>query len=332
MTGAVAAAGFFAASLAWGQDEGPGESTAHGEISIELLGESATEEDERRELMEELRTLRSEVEAQRVELDKLNDQKNAPPDRDTEFKQRESVGYDVVVVSGEETDKALAVGGDVIVAGTVFGDATSIGGDVLVSDGGRVEGKAISVGGEIIVAEGGFVARDRVAIAPQEHVASMTGGSDRHSLLTMLYHRLLFMLSFGGVGVLVVGLFPNRVGRVADTLWKRPLVSTVVGILTTSLLACVGGSFFLTFLGIPVTLLAGAVFGMALILGFVGLCQAVGDRLPLRQKHHGRWLAFLIGTVLLCCVSALPAVGWLVLIGACTSGLGAAVMTRFGTR
>jgi hypothetical protein len=73
-----------------------------------------------------------------------------------------------------------------------------------------------------------------------------------------------------------------------------------------------------------------AVLGLAWLMGFVGLCQAVGDRLPFEQKPHGRWLAFLVGALLLTCVGNLPVVGWLVVIAASTMGIGAALSSRLG--
>ena len=74
------------------------------------------------------------------------------------------------------------------------------------------------------------------------------------------------------------------------------------------------------------------MLGLAWLLGFVGLCQTVGDRLPLDLGPHGRWIAFLVGVVLITCLGSLPAIGWLFVSGASLVGLGAAISTRFGSR
>jgi len=88
--------------------------------------------------------------------------------------------------------------------------------------------------------------------------------------------------------------------------------------------------FAITILGIPVSLVLVALLGLAWLLGFVGLCQAVGDRLPFQSKQHGRWLAFLVGVVLVSFVGALPFVGWLVVILMSLLGIGSALATKFG--
>jgi hypothetical protein len=69
---------------------------------------------------------------------------------------------------------------------------------------------------------------------------------------------------------------------------------------------------------------------MAWLLGFVGLCQAVGDRLPVQERPHGRWIALLVGVLLMTFLGSLPWVGWVVVGGASLLGIGAALSTRFG--
>ena len=90
--------------------------------------------------------------------------------------------------------------------------------------------------------------------------------------------------------------------------------------------------FAVTLVGLPVSFLLVALLGLAWLMGFVGLCQAVGDKLPFRQKPHGRWFAFLIGTLVLTSIGALPFIGWLVVIAASMMGTGAALASWFGAR
>ena len=99
------------------------------------------------------------------------------------------------------------------------------------------------------------------------------------------------------------------------------------------LISVFSGLFVLLTLGLgtPVSALLMAGLGAAWLFGFVGLCQVVGDRLPFADKPQGRWLTFLVGTMLLTFLGSLPWVGWLVVFTASMVGIGAAITSRFGS-
>lgn len=289
---------------------------------------------------QELRQIREEVARERLE--RGHDRRAARPER-------VAYGQVVRVREGEEVEEVVAFGDSVEIAGVVLGDATSFGGDIVITESGRVGGDAVSFGGRVRVADGGSVSGDRVALGmpgvtklhsdgeqvDSKHAVGSVGAMvDQDSIFDTLYRRLILLLSFAGAGVLVVGLFPDRVGKIATNLETHPVRSVVVGTFATGFLALFSLLFAVITLGLglPVSMVVWAFLGLAWLMGFVGLCQAIGDRLPFEQKPHGRWLAFLIGTVLLTCISSLPLVGWLVMGGASLVGIGAALSTRFGGR
>jgi hypothetical protein len=143
------------------------------------------------------------------------------------------------------------------------------------------------------------------------------------------YQWLVFLLTFAGAGILVVALFPDRVHRVAGRLETHPVRAAVAGVGFSLLIGLLSVLFFWTLVG---PLLGAAVLGVAWMLGFVGLCQLVGDRLPFGLQPHGRWVAFLVGSVVVSVVGALPWVGVLAVLVASILGMGAAFQTRFGSR
>lgn len=256
------------------------------------------------------------------------------------------VGSEITVEDGQSAEEAIAVWHDVHVLGHVTGDALSVGGDVVVHSGGRVDGDAVSIGGAVQVDEGGYVAGDKVAIrlgpagplaptAAEDHHAagSLVLAAGANETVRWLYHRLVWMLTVAGAGVVTVGLFPDRVSRVATDVARRPVRSAVVGTLATGLLTLFSLLFVaLTFgLGSPVSLAIVAALSLAWLLGFVGFCQALGDRLPVDSKVHGRWLALTAGVLVLAFAGSLPWVGWFGLVGVSMVGIGAALSTRFGS-
>lgn len=296
------------------------------------------------ELIEELRALRREVallrEQQAGEHGDVTLTSTGDPSK------RVGIGDPVVVAPDEQVEEVVAFGSDVEVAGRVDGDAVSFGGDVEVQPTGRVHGDAVSFGGQVRVADGGKVDGDRVAlempmtlpIATAEPASTGIGTGSLHLatdppvFFSWLYRRLVWMLSVAGAGVLVIGLFPRRVARIAQDVETRPVRAAVVGTLASGFLSLFSVLFAVLTLGLgsPVSLLLVGLLGIAWLLGFVGLCQAVGDRLPVRERPHGRWLAFFVGVVLLTFLGSLPWVGVLVVGGASVLGIGAALSTRFG--
>ncbi|MEQ1567628.1 MAG: hypothetical protein ABMA64_18440 [Myxococcota bacterium] len=290
-------------------------------------------------LRQQIDELKQQVEEQSREIEALRS-----PDRSEPAAQRVGFGQPVRVDVGESVDEVVSFGHPVDVFGHVRGDAVSFGGDVRVGGTGSIDGDAVSFGGRVAVEPGGVVAGNRVAMASSEPVsvalapdenpaaANLHLSTHPRQLLSAVYHRLVWMLSVAGAGVLVVGLFPQRVSRVARDLEARPIRSAVVGALATGFLVSFAALFAVVTLGLgsPVSLILLLVLGVAWLLGFVGLCQAVGDRLPIQERPHGRWIALLVGVLLISFASSLPWIGWLVVFGTSMVGIGAALSTRFG--
>jgi len=256
-----------------------------------------------------------------------------------------SFGRDVHVEAGDRVDEVVAFGGEVRVDGQVDGDAVSFGGDVRVGASGQVHGDAVSFGGQVTVSPGGKIGGERVGMAVpasgltpptvQSGHAAATGnliGMANTELVNELFRRLVMLLSVAGAGVLVIGLFPDRVTRVAHDLRDGPVRAAVVGA-AVSVFVLLFSILFVALtlgLGTPLSALLVGGLGLAWLLGFVALCQVVGDRLPLERQPHGRWLAFLVGVVLVSFVGALPWIGWLIVGFASILAVGASVSSRMG--
>jgi hypothetical protein len=249
-----------------------------------------------------------------------------------------AVGQPVVIAAGDQVDEATSMGGDLLVHGQVAGDVVALGGDVRVFPGGRVEGSATALGGTVLVDPGGVVLGDKVSLGGPGLTAAAIDPSRPFSALTTwlaaLQRRAVQFLTLAGAGVMVVGLFPDRVNRVAATFDDVPFQSFFLGSLAAGSLLLSGALLtILTLgLGIPVTLLFYAFLAVLWLLGFVGLCQAAGDRFRFLGRPQGRWLAFLLGALAVTFVSSLPWIGLLALAGFSSAGIGAALLSRLGAR
>ena len=270
-----------------------------------------------RALQEELRAQRAEIQALRTEPATLDtgDAEHGP----------------LVIRSSETTDSAVGIGQDVHIRGHVTGDVTAIGGSIRVYKGGRVDGNAVAVGGSVRVLDGGIITGDRLTLR-REDITGTLSQNTWSGLWASVVHRLVLFLSFAGAGVLVVGLFPDRVTRVANRLTNRPVASLASGVAGVSIVVMSALVFAVTVIGLPVSFLLVALLGLAWLLGFVAIAQAVGDRLPVAKKVHGRWLAFLVGAIVLTFVGSLPILGTFTAMALSALGMGAAFSTRLGSR
>jgi hypothetical protein len=294
-----------------------------------------------------LKTLEAQIAQQEAELAALRarqgeEASSLPPLDGPVAAARVQFG-DVEIATGETVEEVVSVGGDVLVRGAVAGDAVSIFGDVRVTPSGRVDGDVVSVGGEVMV--DGAVDGDRVSLGVDPPPAPLDAGVDRHATGSMiasssaatvewLYHRVVWMLTIAGSSVLVIGLAPDRVGRVAASLERSPVRSALVGVLGSGSLV----AFALLLVAMTVGLASPVALGIlvallvAWLMGFVAFCQSMGDRLPVASRVHGRWISLAAGVVVLGFSSLLPWVGWLAIMVISMIGVGASLSTRFGSR
>lgn len=261
----------------------------------------------------------------------------------------------VRVEPGTVLDAAVALGGPLDVYGTVEGDAVSLGGpiriypgglvegdavslghDIQVDAGGSVQGDAVSMGGQVIVEPGGAVGGDRVGLGDRGIRADALGSVGPNvaggalGWLHDLFRHIAAMAAFAGAGVLLVGLWPRQVARVASRVVEQPLwVGVAGGILTMAML--VGASMLaVTILGLPLSLLMVVGLAVAWLFGLVAFCTAAGERMP-AVAGYGHWAAFLAGAAVLSVISLIPVFGTVFVMALGFPAVGAALITRFGT-
>jgi hypothetical protein len=245
-----------------------------------------------------------------------------------------SFGGPVHVALGDVVDEAVAFGSVVTVEGTVEGDAVSFGDDVVITSTGVVNGDAVSFGGRVRIEPGGQVQGDRVALAADEAPTSATGlamlaqkgGTWMHGMV----RRTVLLLCLAGIGVLLLGLFPDKVRNTALGLERHPIRYGLAGLLLSGTGFAVAGLLAITLIGIPISAFVLLLLGLAWLLGFVALGQAIGDLLPVPPTFRGKVGAFLVGVCLLGALSFVPYLGKMLIFFSFFPCVGAAVGTRFG--
>jgi hypothetical protein len=244
----------------------------------------------------------------------------------------------------------IVLGGGVEVHGSVGGNVVAIGHDIHVFSTGRVEGDAVTIGGSIVQDPGGTIRGEWVdtsAFWPSQLL--IFGGHPWTWFIIMLTGVVILLAASLITGVIA----PKNVDRVERQVRTRFGTSFLVGLATEVLLPIVIILLIITIVGIPVAaiLLPITLVGL-LLLGFTGVAKAVGGMAEKRGLRLGGSSLALI-TVGVLILEAIPllgrglglahdlfnpisfsarALGGVVLFVAWTTGLGAALTTRFGTR
>lgn len=276
-------------------------------------------------LEERVHTLEAQIAAQPVEAIPVSMTWEAPAGVSTASTSG-ALDRAVLVPAGQVVPQAVAWGGPLHVQGEVLGDAVSLWGDLVVHEGARVGGDAVSLNGRVLVEEGGRVVGNRVNLggaAPSRPPPSPWTGRMRVGA-----RRLGLALALAAGGVLMVALLPRPIEATARALREGPGRCLISGLTVTGLTLAGGTLLALTLVGLPLAGVLAVALISAWALGFVGLCQVVGDQLPLRQPGAGRWVALFAGVGLLALLPGLPLFTWagVALVG--SVGVGAVVRGR----
>ncbi len=276
-----------------------------------------------------------------------------------------AIGCNVTIEQGATIHNDLAnFGGNVTVAGTVGGDITTFGGNVTLADSAVINGGITSMGGNVQRASGAQVSGGisnsggNIPLAPPIaplaplQPAPPTSFNPFAGIFNFGFDILggiVTALAFAALGALVVIIAPNATRRVSDAVETRPWHSAGVGCLTPIVLVLLSILLFIILIGILVIpfLIIAAAF--AWILGWIGIGFLIGERIlkALGTRDVLPVVAVCAGIIAVTIALRLPfailgeipfvgwifsILGWLIICLIGLVGLGAVVLTRFGTR
>lgn len=274
-------------------------------------------------------------------------------------------GQDVTIEAGEALEGNLVVfGGDVLVEerGRVDGDAAVIGGDVTVS--GEVDGDLVAIGGNVkltstaliggdLVAIGGRLEREEGAVvrgqvvrgfrfrgiaplrppSPPTPFAIERWGDVVWGLFYRFLRAIITVLALTALGLLVVLFLPRQTEVVGQAILAAPLPGLGVGLLTCIVALALMVLLAITICLSPIAFLVGVATFAAGLFGWIAAGLLVGEKMmeALKLREPAPVVAVVIGVLLISLLAMVPCIGWLLALFVGLLGLGAAVLTRFGT-
>lgn len=278
--------------------------------------------------------------------------------QDFTLKSGETVDGDLVVIGAEAIiENNAQVNGDIIVIGgslklngRATGSAVVVGGLISVGDQASLTGDVVTVGGSLQRAEGAHIGGNILTNLPPPTIpllnAPNTGSPSvppepvyrfNFGVLGTVIGAFFQALGLAALAMLLTVFLHPQLDRVAHAVVSQPLMSGSIGLLTVFVAPIAVVILVVTLILIPVALAVAFMLVLAGLFGIVALGMEVGDRFT--KAIHQTWEpvlsaglgAFLLAIVV-STVNLIPCVGWLASVLVGLLGLGAAVITLFGTR
>ena len=273
--------------------------------------------------------------------------------------------------SGESLDGSLIVFGGTAVTETgsqVDGDVVVLGGIVTVD--GLVDGNVVGIGGVVNLDETAVVEGDLIAVAaafnrepgavvegqvvtgidvpalsllpenldiPNWSVFEPTFFAGSFTIWTVFWFIFRILL-WGAVAALVALILPNPTTRASKALADQPIISGGVGLLTVLIAPIILILLAITCILSPLSLLGALALMVAWYFGRIAIGLEIGQRLakvfnqdwplPLSAGIGTFGLAFIVDGIGV----VAPCIGWVVGVLVGIFGLGAVLLTRYGSQ
>lgn len=267
--------------------------------------------------------------------------------RCTEKKIIKTLEKSATVGNNQYVDGNIIVYGKVTVNGWVKGSIKSLSGKVLVTKTGRVDGNIEAP--DVVIRNGGEVLGEVV-------ITDISIGFDdiRESYnIDGVIIVLSLMLFIFFVGFLLLTLIPKKIEVFNQCFYENKLRTTLVGLLSLILMPLLFALVIITIIGIVVTPFIPFIYLIGMVMGIVAFSSKLGSILTSRfgKSKDNIYFTTFIGLTLLSLGWALTAIllsmdetvsyGFgitalvlmiLISLYPIFSGLGSAVLTRFGFR
>ncbi len=230
-------------------------------------------------------------------------------------------------VKGQVRGTILAFGSNIDIAGNVRGNVDLYGGTTILQSGANLQGNINLFGGskqlERRATLNGKV-NDRT-----QHLSLWLPGIGTG--FTFPFWSIVIWVMLGSV---FISLLPEHVMFVRTTVVEKTRRSLLLGLLSLLLAPFVLVVLIALIILIPLAILVAIVLIAAWTLGTIATGWLVGEYImrALAPRHNTRLAQVTVGLTALVLVGSIPYIGWIVSLGAGLLGLGAVLLSRFGTR
>jgi hypothetical protein len=246
------------------------------------------------------------------------------------------IGSDVVIETGQKVRNVVAIGGQITVRGAVDNHIVAVGGSVVLTKTAFVGGNVVSLGGVIVVARdsqvGGSLTEINSSNLYDFLTSAMSAEWEGWSWIFAVISLAIFLVIMV-LALLIVALLPKPVRTVADAIGANTFKVVLCGLLGLVLIAPLALLLTISVVGIALIPLEVIVVVCSILLGFIAVGQLIGRKVYqlLKRPNPGMVRETFWGLIILWLIGWLPYIGWMAKAVAIVIGLGATLVTRFGT-
>ena len=255
------------------------------------------------------------------------------------------MGGNATLESGSQvTGDVMLLGGNVNVDGEVSGNINVMGGNIDLRSQAVVRGDLNIVGGSYNRSPNARI-EGNVNTGPTGPFQFMLPSGVRVPSVEVRTYPLWDIVSFffraflvAALALLAAMFWPRQIQRVGQTAFTQPLAAGGLGLLTAVVAPIVLLIMTITIILIPVTLVGLALLALVALLGWIAIGLEVGQRMAVSLNQEwalpvSAGMGALIFTIVATGIGRLvPCVGWVVPVLLGLIGLGAVILTRFGTQ
>jgi hypothetical protein len=230
-----------------------------------------------------------------------------------------------LIVNGDVGGKVLAAGGEIELNGNAT-NALVTGGAVRIGEDAVIERDAVISAGEV-VNEGSVLGN--LMVSGETFRNNGTAGNvtfeEQQGPGPALPGLFAVLTAIGALilGLLIIKFFPGPFAAVVREVEKSPVVLTVLGFLAIIVTAILLLIVAITVVGLPIALVGGLLFIVALLISSLFVAYALGDVIASRTGWRpGPVGIFILGFVILQILIFIPLLGALVQVGAISLGYG----------
>jgi hypothetical protein len=246
------------------------------------------------------------------------------------------IGSDVTIEAEQKVRNVITIGGQITVSGSVENNVVAIGGSVVLTKTAVVGGNVVSLGGVIVEARDATVGGSLTEINSSNLYETLTtavsaeweGWSWIFAIISLSIFLVILVLA-----LLTVALLPKPVGIISEAISENTFKVVLCGLLGLVLIAPLALLLTISVVGIALIPLEVIVVVCATILGFIAVGQLIGRKVLhlLKRPNTGIVRETFWGLIILWVIGWIPYVGWMIKAVAIVVGLGATLITRFGT-
>ena len=247
------------------------------------------------------------------------------------------IGSDVTIPEGTRVHSVFTIGGQITVAGTVDQGIVAIGRSVVLTKTAVVGGNVTALGGVIVIAKDAQIDGDLTELNSSNLFDTLTaalsseweGWSWIFAFVSLAIFLVILVLA-----LLIVALLPKPVLVVTEAITEQTFKVVLCGILGLVLIGPLALLLTISVVGITLIPLEVIIVVCSSLLGFIAVGQLLGGKVLQRLGHPnpGALRATFWGLILLWMIGWIPYyIGWTVKVIALVIGLGATLITRFGT-